>query len=109
MNEIASDPRNEVLADFAGTPNQYVNAIENAWDHSYGQMWVEEYLDNWLKPYWEVKLATGGWSLNEDVVAILKQSLFSYLFWESSHRGGLHVYHVSRGSWQSEFEQLGMP
>lgn len=39
-----------------------------------------------------IKIATGGWSDNEEIVAaLMRNSLFVALFWESTHRGGLTV------------------
>jgi hypothetical protein len=43
----------------------------------------------------EFRLATGGWSGNEEVISALNQnSMFNALCWQSSHRGGLHIYRV---------------
>ena len=43
------------------------------------------------------RLATGGWSGNEEVIAALsKNSMFDAMCWQSSHRGGLHIYHVPK-------------
>ncbi len=40
-----------------------------------------------------LEMATGGWSGNEDVVyAFQKNFILHSQMWESSHRGGLHVY-----------------
>lgn len=59
-----------------------------------------------IRPYWEddpgygswrrtrrrLRLATGGWSGNEDIIGALDRSCFGIIAWESTHRGGLHVY-----------------
>jgi hypothetical protein len=43
------------------------------------------------------RLATGGWSGNEEVVAALGETLmFNALCWQSSHRGGLHIYQIPK-------------
>lgn len=45
----------------------------------------------------ELRLVTGGWSGNESVIGALKQNMgFWAICWESSHRGGLHVFNLSR-------------
>jgi hypothetical protein len=50
----------------------------------YGRVWREE---------GKVKIATGGWSENEEIVsALMKNGLFVAMFWEASHRGGLFVF-----------------
>jgi len=42
-----------------------------------------------------IKFATGGWSGNEEIIGAMRANygLWS-LYWESSHRGGLHVFHA---------------
>ena len=66
-----------------------------------------------LRPYWqynsfkkkeifdfgvkkiEYRLATCGWSGNESIIEALRENpTFWCLFWESSSRGGLHVFHL---------------
>ena len=62
--------------------------------------WAE--LRDWKKDefgheYRELRLATAGWSGNEDIVSALnKNMMFSMLCWQSSHRGGLHIYHIRK-------------
>jgi hypothetical protein len=42
-----------------------------------------------------VRIATGGWSGCEDVIAALGQNPVVWgRYWESSHRGGLHVFQL---------------
>lgn len=38
---------------------------------------------------------TGGWSGNEEVIAAMRSSAGWSLTWQSSHRGGKHVFSVS--------------
>lgn len=39
-----------------------------------------------------LRLATGGWSGNEDLIAAFDKSYASILTWRLSTRGGLHIY-----------------
>jgi len=39
-----------------------------------------------------LRIATGGWSGCEDIVEALMGNIFGRMRWESSHRGGLHVF-----------------
>lgn len=40
-----------------------------------------------------MQITTGGWSGNESVIDALQENvIFWTLYWESSHRGGMHVF-----------------
>ena len=55
----------------------------DAWS-SCGRVWEED---------GSLKFATGGWSGNEDIVRSLNKNwVFWTMCWQSSHRGGLHVF-----------------
>lgn len=42
-----------------------------------------------------LSLATLGWSGCESIISALdKNTMFTALYWESSHRGGLHIYRI---------------
>lgn len=43
-----------------------------------------------------LRLATGGWSGNEDIVMALKTNLWALQQWQLSARGGLHVFKYSK-------------
>ena len=49
----------------------------------YGSAWEEDDM---------LKVATRGWSGCEDIVVALNANVFAMVRWESSHRGGLHVF-----------------
>lgn len=40
----------------------------------------------------EYRFVTGGWSGCEEVINLLMTNIASIMLWESSHRGGLHVF-----------------
>lgn len=53
--------------------------------------------DDYGREYRELRLATAGWSGNEDIISALhKNVMFEMLCWQSSHRGGLHIYHIPK-------------
>lgn len=70
----------------------------NIWH--WGEDWA--FLRDWAKDefdveYRELRLATGGWSGNESIInALNNNQMFGMLCWFSSHRGGLHIYHIPK-------------
>jgi hypothetical protein len=53
--------------------------------------------DEYGDEYRELRLATAGWSGNEEIVSALDRNrMFNALCWQSSHRGGLYIYHIPK-------------
>lgn len=72
---------------------KFVQSIWN-WGEDYAQISGEK-TDEFDHKYRELRLITGGWSGNEDIVGALNDNrMFSMLCWQSSHRGGMHIYHI---------------
>jgi hypothetical protein len=47
----------------------------------------------WRLPDGQYKLATGGWSGNEEIISAMESNLIFWgMFWQSSNRGGGHVF-----------------
>lgn len=70
----------------------WLQYVREAWDHTHGKIWEENGL---------LKMATGGWSGNEEIVSAMQENLALWgLLWESSHRGGLDVFNVSNAALQ---------
>lgn len=56
--------------------------------------WKKDEIDREYRMLW---LATSGWSGNEDIIrALNKNQMFNMICWQSSHRGGLHIYHIKK-------------
>lgn len=70
--------------------------VVNLWE--YDSVKYEEWEnDEFGDPYRMLWLATGGWSGNEDIIGALHRNrMFNMLCWQSSHRGGLHIYHIKK-------------
>jgi len=77
--------------------NETLTAIAE-WKHPFDGL--EEFLTEAFKGYGRVwrekgllKIATGGWSGNEEMIAALQDNvIFWAMCWDSSHRGGLFVF-----------------
>ncbi len=59
------------------------------------------HFENWAtlegKRVKTLRLATGGWSGNEDILSALRKNfIFHSKYWESSHKGGLVIYKIKK-------------
>lgn len=66
---------------------------------------IETLSDAWVYGDWgfildgnKLALATGGWKGNEEIISAISGSMFSWMYWQSSHRGGRHEYEIPLGS-----------
>lgn len=75
------------------TIEEVVSAVGEYFSANYGQHRVSEGVDEWTGDKVRVhEFVTGGWSGCEQIVSLMEGSVAGILGWESSHRGGLHVY-----------------
>ena len=71
--------------------------ILNLWHFSDWAFLRDWAIDEFGTKYRELRLATAGWSGNEDIVSALNRNqMFTMMCWQSSHRGGLHIYHIPK-------------
>jgi hypothetical protein len=84
-----------------GTPEQFVEMVRQLW-------WLPELIetahstDRDGRPIVRIRLVTGGWSGNEEVIQEIDATFFAVFYWASSHRGGLHVFEVPETAWQAD-------
>ena len=48
---------------------------------------------------------TGGWSGNEDVISVLAQTTFWFMFWQKSIRGGHYYFEIEHPEWYGKLKQ----
>jgi hypothetical protein len=61
-------------------------------------MWMWGSEESIKRPNGVYRFATGGWSGNESIIEALgENTLFWMMHWESSHRGGLHIFKIQKG------------
>jgi hypothetical protein len=67
-----------------------IRFIDSVWNHEFGRIEIKG------KKVITLKLITGGWSGNEDIVNALhkNENLFWSAFWVKSTRGGLFVFKI---------------
>ena len=96
------------LREFHGAPSALVDLLWELW-------WTptltsaEEYFNAEGKVVMRVRLATGGWSGNEQIISELGRTFFGLRFWEQSNRGGLHIYEVPIGEWDTASQLDAIP
>lgn len=84
-----------------GTPEQFVEMVRRLW-------WLPQLIetahttDRDGRPIVRIRLVTGGWSGNEEVIEEIDATWFRVLYWQSRHRGGLHVFEVPEAAWQAD-------
>jgi hypothetical protein len=56
----------------------------------------------------KLELHTGGFSINEDYIDILSETIFWNLFWDKSERGGHYYFTIykSKGNFEDDFDQV---
>jgi hypothetical protein len=56
--------------------------------------WMPEYVKYYegTDRKWTLELVTGGWSGNEEIIGILEDTFFWFIFWQLSERGGRYVF-----------------
>ena len=73
----------------AGSVVAFVNLLEMLWDTGIGAF---ECIDTDEGEH-HITLITGGWSYNETILSAMGANpMLDCLYWESSQRGGKHVY-----------------
>ena len=73
------------------------NFVVDRWHFDDWAVFRELTKDEYGDEYRELRLATAGWSGNESIIAALsKNRMWDLMCWQSSHRGGLHIYHVRK-------------
>lgn len=77
----------EVISKWKDTYPRWIEYIKAAW------MWPamireEESDDVFNKGQVVLKLSTGGWSGNEEIIAAMRENLYWFIFWRNSKRGG---------------------
>lgn len=84
----------ELINTFEGTPSNLVWLLRELW---YGGKEMVSATN--VEDHVEVTFVTVGWSGNESLIGALNMTVFEMRFWESSHRGGKHVYRVRTENW----------
>ena len=64
-----------------------LNIIERYWNQDYGTIAIEDEVGKQT-----LELTTGGWSENEEIINILCNTMFWFLWWQESKRGGYYKF-----------------
>lgn len=99
-------PTDEALRSFrthSRTVNELIDFAADLFNDDYGSFTTATDADGALT----LTYITGGWSGNEEVITALESTMFHMLCWESSHRGGKHVYRVPTGQLEWRLPVIG--
>ena len=78
--------------------NDCIQWIENCWNTDYGTISVKTESTELT-----LELTTGGWSENEYLINIISNTLFWFLFWQESKRGGYYKFiYTKKINYESE-------
>lgn len=81
---------NEELAVFNTNDwEKCISIIDKYWNQHYGTFIVEREDDSIM-----LILITGGWSENEEIINIISNTMFWFLWWQESKRGGYYRFKI---------------
>ena len=75
----------KMLGDDWKNPQGVIDFLKRIWN------W-DDFVEVMGKKVIRLKLITGGWSGNEEIIATLKNTMFWRLWWEKSERGGCYLF-----------------
>ena len=87
----------ERLQSFEGSAGEMVSYITSLMRNGFSTL--ENFTDDFGRAQKRLTLVTGGWSGCETVIGALDSTMFHFIFWESSFRGGKHTYTFSPIQW----------
>lgn len=67
--------------------HECVSIIIKYWNQDYGSIAIEDEVGKQT-----LELTTGGWSENEKIIDILCNTMFWFLWWQESKRGGYYKF-----------------
>lgn len=81
---------NEELSTFNTSDwGECISIIEKYWNNDYGVFDIEG-KDNTIT----LILTTGGWSENEKIINLISNTMFWFLWWQESKRGGYYKFEI---------------
>ena len=65
-----------------------IEILEEKWNRDYGTCEICKEKDGTVT----IELTTGGWSENEEIIDKIADTMFWFLFWQESKRGGYYKF-----------------
>lgn len=100
-----TDEALEAIQFWSGTPQALVEDLLDPIFRCGAGVLTETITDDFDRPTQRVSLITGGWSGCERTISVIERSMLG-LYWESSARGGLHVYEIPDAQWATPMRVL---
>ena len=92
-----TDAAIERLRTFEGRAGDLAEYVRSLMRNGFSTL--EDCVDDFDRKQKRLTLVTGGWSGCESVIGALNETMFHFMFWESSFRGGKHTYTLSLPQW----------
>ena len=90
----------QALLDFQGTPQQFFDYLCSLWEYD---RYAVTNGRSFSGQVFRINISTVGWSGNEDIIGVLKQTWFWFMWWQKSERGGHYMFEVPKKMWDKDF------
>lgn len=96
MSRYPSDVELKAIETWDGTPRELIEFIDNIWSYNSGDWTIRNGRDGvrGTKVY-RIQPSTWGWSGNEEIISVLHDTWFWFMFWSKSERGGHYEFEIS--------------
>lgn len=78
--------------------NECIHIIEKHWNTDYGTISIDKTEEGTII----VELTTGGWSENEELINEIADTMFWFLWWFESKRGGYYKFKYIKNEFKGE-------
>jgi len=83
----------KAILDFTGSQEDFMKYIDSIWEFE-GFRIKDDKCDITGKDIKVCEISTWGWSGNEDIISVIRQTYFWLMNWQKSERGGHYTFEV---------------
>lgn len=93
------------IDEFEGTPLEFIDYVQSVWRYDAYSVDVTEELGTRVRRW---NISTAGWSGNEEIISRMQTTMFWFLWWHMSRRGGHYEFRIPEQFWDNVMH-LGDP